>query len=69
MQEIAGSIGQFLPRLMVMLLIVVIGWVIAYIMKSIVRSILRIAKFDRLSQDAGAPNFLRTPRFPLRPNC
>ncbi|HZR57278.1 MAG TPA: hypothetical protein VFA74_10425 [Terriglobales bacterium] len=64
MQEIAGSIGQFLPRLMVMLLIVVIGWVIAYIIKSIVRSILQIAKFDRLSQDAGAAQFLKNATLP-----
>jgi hypothetical protein len=64
MQEIAGSIGQFLPRLMVMLLIVVIGWMIAYIVKSIVRSILRIAKFDRLSQDAGAAQFLKNATLP-----
>jgi Conserved TM helix len=64
MQEIAGSVGQLLPRLMVMLLIVVIGWVIAYTLKSIVRSILRLAKFDRLSQDAGATQFLKNVALP-----
>jgi hypothetical protein len=64
MQEIAGSVGQLLPRLMVMLLIVVIGWVIAYILRSIVRSILRLAKFDRLSQDAGATQFLKNVALP-----
>jgi hypothetical protein len=63
-QEIAGSIGKFLPRLMVMLLIVVIGWVIAYVVKSIVRSILRLVKFDRLSQDAGATQFLKNAALP-----
>jgi hypothetical protein len=64
MQEIAGSVGQFLPRVMVMLLIVVIGWVIAYILRSIVGSILRLAKFDRLSQDAGATQFLKNAALP-----
>jgi hypothetical protein len=64
MQEIAGSIGQFLPRLMVMLLVVVIGWLIAYVLKSIVRSILRFAKFDRISQDAGAAQFLKNAALP-----
>jgi hypothetical protein len=64
MQEIAGSVGQFLPRVMVMMLIVVIGWVIAYILRSIVGSILRLAKFDRLSQDAGATQFLKNAALP-----
>jgi hypothetical protein len=64
MQEIAGSIGQFLPRLMVMLLVVVIGWLIAYVLKSIVRSVLRFAKFDRISQDAGAAQFLKNAALP-----
>jgi hypothetical protein len=64
MQEIAGSIGQFLPRLMVMLLIVAIGWLIAYVLKSIVRSVLRFAKFDRISQDAGAAQFLKNAALP-----
>jgi hypothetical protein len=64
MQEIAGSIGQFLPRLMVMLLVVVIGWLIAYVLKSIVRSILRFANFDRISQDAGAAQFLKNAALP-----
>jgi hypothetical protein len=63
-QEIVRSIAQFLPRLMVMLIIVVCGWIVAYVLKAIIRSILRLAKFDRLSQDAGASQFLSKAALP-----
>lgn len=63
-QEIVRAVAKFLPRLMVMLIIVLIGWVAAYILKSIVRSILRLAKFDRLSEDTGATQFLRKVALP-----
>lgn len=63
-QEIVRNIAQFLPRLMVTLFVVLIGWVSAYILKSILRSILRLAKFDRLSEDAGASQFLRKAALP-----
>jgi hypothetical protein len=63
-QEIVNSVAQFLPRLMVTLLIVLIGWMIAYALKYLLRSILRIAKFDRLSEDAGATQFLKKAALP-----
>jgi Conserved TM helix len=63
-QEIVNSVAQFLPRLMVTLLIVLIGWIIAYALKYLLRSILRIAKFDRLSEDAGATQFLKKAALP-----
>jgi len=63
-QEIVRSIAQFLPRLTVMLIIVLIGWVIAAVLKSVLRSILRWAKFDRLSEDTGATQFLRKAALP-----
>ena len=60
-QEIVASIAQFLPRLMVMLLLVLVGWLIAYALKSILRSILHLARFDKLSEHAGAsPVFRRS---------
>src|SRR2546430_17002521 len=62
--DIVHSIARFLPRLMVMLMIVVIGWVIAYILKYTLRSILRLAHFDRLSEDAGATQFLKKAALP-----
>jgi hypothetical protein len=63
-QEIVRNVAQLIPRLMVMLLIVLIGWVVAYAFKSILRSILRLAKFDRLSEDTGATQFLRRAALP-----
>jgi len=63
-QEIVRNVAQFLPRLMVTIIIVVIGWVVAWLLKSMVRSILRLARFDRLSEDAGATQFLRTVALP-----
>ncbi|HMH01215.1 MAG TPA: hypothetical protein VK555_07360 [Terriglobales bacterium] len=63
-QEIVASIAQFLPRLMVMLLIVLVGWLIAYALKSILRSILRLARFDKLSEHAGASQLLRKAALP-----
>jgi len=63
-QEVIRAIAQFLPRLMVMLIIALIGWIAAYIVKAIVSSILRFAKFDRLSEDTGATQFLRKAALP-----
>jgi Conserved TM helix len=63
-QEVIRAIAQFLPRLMVMLIIALIGWIAAYVVKAVVRSILRLAKFDRLSEDTGATQFLRKAALP-----
>jgi hypothetical protein len=58
MQELARWFAHFLPRLLAMLIIALLGWLIAYILKMILRGILRIAKFDRLSDNAGATQLL-----------
>lgn len=63
-QEIIRNVAQFLPRLMVTLIIVVIGGLVAWVLKAIVRSILRLAKFDRISEDTGASQFLRRTALP-----
>ena len=62
--EILRSVAQFLPRLMITLIIVLIGWVIAYVLRYLLRSILKFAKFDRLSEDAGASQFLKKAALP-----
>jgi Mechanosensitive ion channel, conserved TM helix len=62
--EILRSIARFLPRLVVMLAIVLIGLGIAYVLRSILRSILRIAKFDKLSEHAGAAQLLHKAALP-----
>jgi hypothetical protein len=63
-QEIIDSVAKMLPRLMVTLIIVVIGWLLAYAVRALLRSILRFAKFDRLSQDAGATQLLKKADLP-----
>jgi hypothetical protein len=47
-----------------MLAIVVVGWVIAYILRVLLRSILRFARFDRLSEHAGASELLKKAALP-----
>jgi hypothetical protein len=58
MQELARGFAHFLPRLLAMLIIALLGWVVAYALKVILRGILRIAKFDRLSDNAGTNQML-----------
>jgi hypothetical protein len=57
-QEIVREFAHLLPRLIVMLVIALAGWGIAYVAKWILRSILRLVKFDKLSENAGASQFL-----------
>jgi hypothetical protein len=58
MQELAKGFAHLLPRLLAMLIIALLGWVIAYALKIILRGILRIVKFDRLADNAGATQLL-----------
>jgi len=64
MQEMARGFAHYLPRLIVMLIIVFIGWVIAYLLKVLVRSILRLTKFSKLSENAGATQLLNQAALP-----
>lgn len=63
-KEIARNIARFLPNLMLMLIIVLIGLLIAYALKHVLRSILRLAKFDKLSEHAGASKLLSNAALP-----
>jgi hypothetical protein len=58
MQELARNFAHLLPRLLATLIIALLGWVIAYALKVVVRGILRIAKFDKLADNAGATQLL-----------
>ena len=58
-QQMAREVVHYLPRLIVMLIIALIGWLIAYLLKLIVRSLLRLTKFSKLSENAGATQLLR----------
>jgi hypothetical protein len=63
-QQMARDIAHYLPRLIVMLIIVLIGWVIAYLLKVVVRSLLRLTKFSKLSENAGAAQLLHQAALP-----
>jgi hypothetical protein len=56
--EFALGFARFLPRLIVLIIVAFAGWVIAYLLKLLARSILRLIKFDRISENAGASQLL-----------
>ena len=64
LREIARGFAHFLPRLIVMLILALAGWAIAYLVKAILRSILRLIKFDKLSENAGASQMLAKAALP-----
>jgi len=63
-QQMARDVAHYLPRLIVMLIIALIGWVIAYLLKLMVRSLLRLTKFSKLSENAGAAQLLHQAALP-----
>lgn len=64
LQELARAFAHYLPRAIVMLVIAFVGWLIAYVLKVLVRSILRVTKFSRLSESAGATQLLHQAALP-----
>jgi hypothetical protein len=64
LQELARGFAHYLPRLVVMLIIAFIGWLIAYLLKVVVRGILRVTKFSKLSENAGATQLLNQAALP-----
>ncbi len=64
LQEIARGFAHFLPRVLVMLVFAVLGWIIAYVAKVVLRSVLRLVKFDKLSENAGASQLLSKAALP-----
>jgi hypothetical protein len=64
LHELARGFAHFLPRLIVMLILIFVGWVIAYVVKVALRSILRLIKFDKLSEKAGASQLLTKAALP-----
>jgi hypothetical protein len=63
-QELARDFARFLPRLIVLVIIALAGLLIAYLLKYIVRSVLRLIKFDKLSENAGASQLLAKAALP-----
>jgi hypothetical protein len=63
-QDLVRGFAHYLPRTVVMLIIAFVGWVIAYLLKVLVRSILRLTKFSKLSENAGATQLLNQAALP-----
>src|ERR1035438_7633460 len=64
LHDLTRGFAHYLPRLIVMLILAFVGWLIAYVVKVILRSILRLIKFDRLSENAGASQLLAKAALP-----
>ena len=63
-QQLVRGFAHYLPRLIVMLIIALVGWLVAYLLKVVVRSILRLTKFSKLSENAGATQLLNQAALP-----
>jgi hypothetical protein len=64
MHELIRDFAHVLPRIIVLVIIAFIGWVFAYLLKLFLRSILRLIKFDKLSENAGASQLLTKAALP-----
>jgi hypothetical protein len=64
LQEIVRGFAHFFPRLVVMLILAIAGLGIAYLVKAMLRSILKLVKFDKLSESAGASQLLTKAALP-----
>jgi mechanosensitive ion channel-like protein len=64
MQELSRGFAHILPRIIVLVIIAFAGWVVAYLLKVLLRSFLRLIKFDKLSESAGASQLLSRAALP-----
>jgi hypothetical protein len=60
----SAALGDFLPRLLVMLILFALGWLIAMVARAIVRRGLALARFNTLSESAGTAKLLRDAALP-----
>jgi hypothetical protein len=62
--DLARGFAHYLPRLIVMLILAFLGWAIAYVVQAVLRNILKLIKFDKLSENAGASQLLNKADLP-----
>lgn len=62
--ESVRGLAHLLPQLIEMLIIALLGWLVAYLLKIIVRSVMRLARFEKLSDNAGASQLLNKADLP-----
>jgi len=60
----ARMLAEFLPRILVMLIIILVGWLAAYLLKMAIRGILRLAKVEKVAEEAGTSRLLRKAALP-----
>jgi len=63
-QDLARAFAHLLPRLLVLLIVAVLGWAVAALLRKFLRGVLRLVKFDRLSDKAGASRLLKSSAMP-----
>jgi hypothetical protein len=64
MHEVTRGFAHNLPRIIVLVIIAFVGWMAAYFLRVFLRSILRLIKFDKLSENAGASQLLAKAALP-----
>jgi len=64
MQELSRGFAHILPRIIVLVIVAFAGWVVAYLLKVVLRTFLRLIKFDKLSERAGASQLLSKAALP-----
>jgi hypothetical protein len=64
LHELQVAFAHYLPRLVVLLVLAFVGWAIAYAVKILLRGTLRLVRFDRLSENAGASQLLNKAALP-----
>lgn len=63
-EELARGFAHILPRIIVVVIMAFVGWVIAYVLKVFLRSTLRLIKFDKVCENAGASQLLTKAALP-----
>jgi hypothetical protein len=64
MQQLSRGFAHILPRIIVLVIVAFAGWVVANLLKVLLRSFLRLIKFDKLSESAGASQLLSKAALP-----
>ena len=62
--EFVRQMAHLLPQIIEVLIVVLLAWVIAYVLKVIVRSAMRLVRFEKLSDNAGASQLLNKAALP-----
>src|SRR6185369_780898 len=63
--DIIRDAAPMVPNIVLMIVIALAGYLIAYVVKFVLRAILRLAKFDKLSENAGASKLLSKAALPV----